>query len=409
MKGSFSSSPAPFICACPFHIFDGWQIPKNGANISVRHCFKRAVTRMDVDRRAVMAGVTGFMLATVPSRVGAQLLEKSSIRLGVANKAHLYYLPLTLAERRGHFRDYGLNVAITDFEGGAQSLEALLAGTVDVVTGAYEHTLRMQAQGRDIRALIELGRFPGIVLAIRKDQPYNSPADLKGMKIGVTTPGSSTHFFVLYLMTKAGLSPTDATFVGVGGGPAAVAAMRAGEIDAISNLDPVITRLNEDGIIRIVTDCRFPRVNYQLFGGTNPAAVLYAKQDFIAANPNTIQALVSAFYKTLKWIATAATDEIVKTVPDDYFLGDREIYVKALKANLLVYSKTGLITRQGMNSALNMLATFDPELKGAKIDLQKTFEDRFVKKAAVLLEDPNNTDLENDDRRPDVDLETIRD
>jgi NitT/TauT family transport system substrate-binding protein len=45
-------------------------------------------------------------------------------------------LPLTLAERRGHFRDYGLNVAITDFEGGAQSLDALLAGTVDVVTGA---------------------------------------------------------------------------------------------------------------------------------------------------------------------------------------------------------------------------------------------------------------------------------
>jgi NitT/TauT family transport system substrate-binding protein len=364
---------------------------------------------MDVDRRAFMAGVTGFMLATVPSGVGAQLLEKPSIRLGVANKAHLYYLPLTLAERRGHFRDYGLNVAITDFEGGAQSLDALLTGTVDVVTGAYEHTLHMQAQGRDIRALIELGRFPGIVLAIRKDQPYNSPADLKGMKIGVTAPGSSTHFFVLYLMTKADLSPTEATFVGVGGGPAAVAAMRAGEIDAISNLDPVITRLHEDGIIRIVTDSRFPRVNYQLFGGTNPAAVLYAKQDFIAANPNTIQAVVSAFYKTLKWIATATTDEIVDTVPGDYFLGDREIYVKALKANLLVYSKTGLITRQGMNSALNMLATFDPELKDAKIDLPKTFEDRFVKKAAVLLEDPNNTDLENDDRRPDVDLETIRD
>ena len=232
---------------------------------------------------------------------------------------------------------------------------------------------------------------------------------LKGMKVGVTAPGSSTHFFVLYLMAKAGLNPTDATFVGVGGGPAAVAAMRDGEIDAISNLDPVITRLQEDGIVRLVTDSRFPRVNYQLFGGTNPAAVLYAKQDFITANPNTIQALVSAFYKTLKWIATATTDEIVNTVPHEYFLGDREIYLKALKANLLVYSKTGLITRQGMNSALNMLATFDPELKDTKIDLQKTFDDRFVKKATVLLEDSNNAELETDDRRPEIDLETIRD
>ena len=214
--------------------------------------------------------------------------------------------------------------------------------------------------------------FPGIVLAVGKDRPFKSHADLKGMKIGVTAPGSSSHFFVLYLMAKAGLAPTDATFVGVGGGPAAVDAMKAGEIDAISNLDPVITRLQAGRRHPASSPIRrFPRVNYEIFGGTNPAAVLYAKQEFIAANPNTMQALVTAFYKTLKWIATATTDEIVDTVPSDYFLGDRAIYVKALKANLLVYSKTGMITRQGMNSALNMLATFDPELKGAKIDLQK--------------------------------------
>ena len=356
-----------------------------------------------------MAHVAGLSLcAAMPRPVRAQQLEKASLRLGVANKSHLYYLPVTLAERRGHFKDYGLNVTIADFEGGAESLDALLAGSVDVVTGAYEHTLHMQAKGRDIRALIELGRFPGIVLAIRKDKPYASPADLKGMKIGVTALGSSTHFFVLFLMAKAGLHPEDASFVGVGGGPGAVAAVKDGAIDAISNLDPVITKLQEDDAVRIAVDSRFPRVNYQIFGGTNPAAVLYAKQDFIAANPNTVQALVTAFYKTLKWIATATTDEIVDTVPADYFLGDRATYVRALKANLLVYSKTGVITRQGMTSALNMLATFDPELKGAKIDLQKTFDDRFIKRATVLFDDPSNSDLQTDDRIPEID-QTIRD
>jgi ABC-type nitrate/sulfonate/bicarbonate transport system substrate-binding protein len=130
---------------------------------------------------------------------------------------------------------------------------------------------------------------------------------------------------------------------------------------------------------------------------------------FHGSPADQVAAFVSAFYKTLKWIATATTDEIVNTVPHEYFLGDREIYLKALKANLLVYSKTGLITRQGMNSALNMLATFDPELKGTKIDVEKTFDDRFVKKATVLLEDSNNAELETHDRRPEVDLETIRD
>jgi len=256
---------------------------------------------MAYDRRTFTAGLAGLtFFATFPRAAGAQQVERSSLRLGVANKAHLYYLPLTLAERRGHFKDYGLTITTSDFEGGGQSLEALLAGSVDVVTGAYEHTLHTQAKGQDIRAVIELGRFPGVVLAVRKDRPFKSHADLKGMKIGVTAPGSSSHFFVLYLMAKAGLAPADATFVGVGGGPAAVDAMTAGDIDAISNLDPVITRLQQDGAIRIVTDSRFPRVNYEIFGGTNPAAVLYAKQEFIAANPNTMQALVNCLLQDVE-------------------------------------------------------------------------------------------------------------
>jgi NitT/TauT family transport system substrate-binding protein len=339
----------------------------------------------------------------------AQPLEKTSIKLGVGNKSHLYYLPLTLAERRGHFKDYGLDVTIADFEGGGESLDALMRGSVDVVTGAYEHTLRMQAKGQDVRALIELGRFPGIMLAVHKDRPYKSAADLKGMKIGVTAPGSSSAFFVLYLMTKAGLKPADASLVGVGGGPGALEAMTRGELDAIANYDPVITRLQQDNVISIVVDTRFPRVNYDIFGGTNPAAVLYSRQAFIAANPNTVQALVNAFYKTLKWMATATTDEIISNIPPDYFLGDRGTYVKALRSNLLVYSKTGMVTLQGMKSALNMLAAFDPELIGAKLDLQRTFEPRFIRRAIALFDDPNNVSLENDDRRPEIDLRATQD
>ena len=38
------------------------------------------------------------------------------------------------------------------------------------------------------------------------------------MKIGVTAPGSSTHFMVLHMMAQAGLKPDDASFLGVGAG-----------------------------------------------------------------------------------------------------------------------------------------------------------------------------------------------
>jgi NitT/TauT family transport system substrate-binding protein len=324
-------------------------------------------------------------LAIVMALAGAapgQAIEKKQLTLAVGGKTALYYLPLTICERLGYFKEQGLDVTINDFRGGAQSLQALVGGSVDVVTGAYEHTIRMQAKGQDIRAVIELGRFPGIVVGLRKDRPYHSAADLKGLKIGVSAPGSSTNFFVMYLMSKAGLKPGDAAYIGVGIGPSAVAAIKKGEIDAISNLDPMITRLEQDGDIKVVADSRTEEGTKAIFGGSNPAAVLYARHDFIEKNPNTAQALVNAFYKTLRWLEKATPDEIAATVPQEYYLGDRALYVAAVKANKPVYSVTGLIPFAGMQSAADMLMAFDPELKDAKIDLAKTFDDRFVRKAS---------------------------
>jgi len=326
--------------------------------------------------------LAGALALSLAGAAHGETLEKPQLTLGVGGKTALYYLPLTICERLGYFKEQGLDVAINDFRGGAQSLQALVGGSVDVVTGAYEHTIRMQAKGQDIRAVIELGRFPGIVVGVRKDKPYNGAADLKGMKIGVSAPGSSTNFFVMYMMSKAGLKPIDASYIGVGIGPSAVAAIKKGEIDALANLDPMITKLEQDGDIKVVADSRTEEGTRKIFGGSNPAAVLYLKQDFIDRNPRTTQALVNAFYKTLKWLEQATPEQIAATVPEDYFLGDKALYVAAVKANKPVYSVTGIIPAAGMQSAADMLLAFDDELKNAKIDLAKTFDDRFVRKAA---------------------------
>jgi NitT/TauT family transport system substrate-binding protein len=332
-----------------------------------------------------MVALALLLAAQAQSQAHAQAPEKKQITLGVGGKTALYYLPLTIAERLGHFKEQGLDVTINDFRGGAQSLQALVGGSADVVTGAYEHTIRMQAKGQDVRALIELGRFPGIVLGIRKEKAaaYKSPADLKGMKIGVSAPGSSTNMMVMYLMAKAGLKPSDAAYIGVGIGASVIAAVAKGDIDAVSNLDPAMTKLELDGAIKVVADTRTEEGTRAIFGGANPAAVLYAKQDFIARNPNTMQALVNAFYKTLKWLETATPDQVAATVPEEYWLGDRPLYVAAVKASKPAYSLTGVIPAAGMQSANDMLVAFDDELKGAKVDLAKTFDDRFVRKAAA--------------------------
>lgn len=336
---------------------------------------------------AAAGAMLGLMLALGAAPASAQALEKRALTLGVGGKGLLYYLPLTIAERLGYFKEQGLDLTINDFRGGAESLRSLVGGSVDVVAGAYEHTIRMQAKGQDIRAVIELGRFPGMVLAVRKDRAaqVRSFKDLKGMKVGVTAPGSSTNFFAFALIAKEGLKPEDISIIGVGAGPSAVAAIKKGEIDAIVNLDPVISKLVQDGDITILADSRTEEGNMKLFGGNNPAAVVYLKNDFIERNPATVQALVNAFYKALKWLEKATPEDIARTVPEEYYLGDRPLYLVAVKASQAMYSRTGIITERGMRNAYEMLAQFDQELRDAKVDLSKTFVDRFVKKAAAEM------------------------
>jgi NitT/TauT family transport system substrate-binding protein len=317
----------------------------------------------------------------------AQAPEKKDVRLGVGGANSLYYLPLALTEKLGHFKEQGLNVEINDFKGGSQSLNALVSNSVDVVTGAYEHTLRMQVKGQPILAVIELGRYPGITLAVKKDKAdkIKTPADLKGAKIGVTAPGSSTNMIAQYLMVKAGLKPDDASFIGVGAGPSAVAAMRKGELDALSNIDPMIAMLEASGDVVVMAETRTTEGTTKVFGGPMSAAVLYLRRDFMEQNPNTVQALVNAFYKTLKWIDKASPDEIADKVPQEFWLGDKALYATAVKANLQTYSRDGIVSPDSQQRSINFLQQFDKEMAAAKIDASKTWDDRFVKKAATTV------------------------
>jgi NitT/TauT family transport system substrate-binding protein len=340
-----------------------------------------------MERRTFLknAGALGLAVALGPNAFAQGAPEKAKVTLGVGGKPLLYYLPLTIAERKGFFKEQGIEVEINDFGGGAKSLQALVGGSVDVVTGAYEHTIRMQAKGQDVVAVTELGRFPAIVIAVKKDKAgqIKSAADFKGLKIGVTAPGSSTALTAQYAMVKAGLKPSDAAIIGVGSGASAVAAMKKGEIDVISHLDPVIAKLEADGDIQVLIDTRTEAGTRALFGGSNPAATLYTKKDFIEKNPQTTQRLVNALVKSLKWLQSAKPEDIAATVPEEYYLGDKPLYLKAVQNSLESYSRDGIIQMSGMQSVLEMLRQLDPELKDAKIDLAATFNDRFVRQAAM--------------------------
>jgi NitT/TauT family transport system substrate-binding protein len=309
--------------------------------------------------------------------------ELTKVRLAVGGKPALFYLPLTVVERLGLFREQGLEVEISDFPGGARALQALIGGSADVVTGSFDHTIQMQAKSQPVVGIVQLGRFPGYVLAVlaAKAQTYREPKDLKGMKIGITAPGSGTHFMAQYFMVRNGLRPDDASFVGVGASASAVAAAKRGEIDAIVNVDPVIALLESQGLIKVIADTRTEDGTRNIFGGPYPAATLYAQPAFVAKNPRTMQALATAFVRGLQWVASHSADEIAAVMPEEYALGDKALYRQAIHNSLPMYARDGRFSREGAETAAKVLHEFDPEVRGARIDVAAAYNDRFVEKA----------------------------
>jgi NitT/TauT family transport system substrate-binding protein len=313
----------------------------------------------------------------------AQNLEKQKVSIAVGGKNLFYYLPLTIAEQLGYFKDEGLQVEISDFAGGSKALQALVGGSADVVSGAYEHTINMQAKGLPIKAFVLQGRAPQIVLGVStKTMPnYKSIADLKGKKIGVTAPGSSTNMMANFVLAKAGLKPTDVSFIGVGASSGALSALRSGQIDAIANLDPVITMLEQKHEIKVVADTRTLKDTQDVFGGPMPAATLYTNEAFLQKYPHTAQALTNAMVHALKWLQTAGPSDIIKVVPENYLLGDRALYIEAFLKVREALSPDGIMPEAGPKTALRTLKAFEPALAGKQIDLSKTYTNEFAKKA----------------------------
>ena len=311
--------------------------------------------------------------------------EKSKLTIAVGGKNLFYYLPLTIAEQLGYFKDEGLQVEIPDFAGGAKALQALVGGSADVVSGAYEHTINMQAKNQPIMSVVLQGRAPQIVMAVStKTMPgYKSIADLKGKKIGVTAPGSSTAMMASYVLAKAGLKASDVSFIGVGASSGAIAAVKSGQVDAIANLDPVITMLQRDNLIKVVADTRTLKDTQAVYGGPMPAACLYTPVKFVQDNPGTTQALANAMVRALRWLQKAGPSDIVKTVPDSYLLGDRALYLAAWERVREAISPDGLMPEAGPATALRMLQTFEDSLKDKPIDLGKTYTNNFARKAAA--------------------------
>jgi NitT/TauT family transport system substrate-binding protein len=326
---------------------------------------------------ATLALVASAAIATTgPARAA----EKITIIVGGYEKQ--IYLPAKLAEGLGYFKDEGLDVELINEAAGVDAENEMLAGAVQGVVGFYDHCIDLQSKGKFVESIVQFSQAPGEVELVSAKHPeIKSPADFKGKSLGVTGLGSSTNFLTQYLSVKNGLTLGDITSVPVGAGGTFIAAMQQDKIQAGMTTEPTITRLLKTGEAKVLVDMRSKETTQAALGGTYPAASLYMETSWVDAHKDEVQKLANAFVKTLHYINAHSAAEIADKMPKDFYVGDKEGYVKALEAGKGMFTPDGLMPEDGPKTVLAVLATFSKNVQGKSIDLSKTYTSEFVKNA----------------------------
>src|SRR5208282_1149481 len=353
-----------------------------------------AASRIEVPCRVqrgisqLFAGLASAALAVwlIMAASAAQAADKPHVRLAIGGPACLCYLPTVLAGELGLYEKNGIDVETIALKGGSEALTAVLGGSADVVSGYYDHTVELAPKGKILQAFVVYDRFPGLVLVVspKFTDQIKTVAELTGHSVGVSAPGSSTDFFLKYVLHQAGQDANKVPVLGIGLGGTAVAAMEQGQVQAAVMLDPAVTQMqarNKD--VRILVDTRTAADTRKVFGGDYPGGALYAQEAWVKAHPAEAQGLADAVVETLKWIREHKPEEVMAKMPEEYVGKDTELYLSALTNTIPMYSENGLMDPKGAQAVLDVFSQSDPEVAKAKVDLARTYTNAYAEKAAA--------------------------
>ncbi|WP_270888224.1 ABC transporter substrate-binding protein [Pedococcus sp. 5OH_020] len=349
------------------------------------------ITRLCAAGAALLASTT--MAACANNAAGVQSSSSKpaanapTVTIMVGGMSKQIYLPFMLAKELGYYEKAGVNVNLIDEPAGGDATQNMLAGQVQGVGGFYDHNIALQAQGKSSEAVVSMLQIPGEVELCRSDLKgkVTSPADFKGLSLGITDTGSSTDFLTQYLTKKAGVDPAATTRRGVGAGQTFIAAMKQKAIACGMTTEPTVSQALSDKTAFILLDMRTAAGSKAALGGTYPATSLYMQTEWVNSHKDTVQKLVNAYVSTLTWIQGHTPAEIADKMPADYYKGvGKPAYIHALTSEKGIFNPTGLMPEDGPKTCLAVLGEFNPKVQGKSIDLTKTYTNEFVSAATPV-------------------------
>ena len=232
----------------------------------------------------------------------------------------IFYAPQYVALEKGFFADEGLEVELTNANGGDKAMTALLSGNAEVILMGTEATIYVKNQGASDPAVnfAQLTQKDGSFLVSRKPIENFTWDTLKGKQLIGQRKGGMPEMVSEFVQKNNGVIPfkdveiiQNIDYANLG------SAFASGTGDFVQLFEPIASRLELEGKGHVVA-------SFGQESGKLPYTVFITKQSFINNHPDIVQKFTNAVYRAQQWVATHSSEEIADVISPHFPDLDRE-------------------------------------------------------------------------------------
>ena len=217
---------------------------------------------MNGRRVRFLAALAVILAVTLSTAVATA--QAPRVRLREAHTGTLFMAPVFIAEAAGYMAEEGIDLELVEVDSGALGIAALVSGQVQLFDADPFQAVNLRRQGRQLlfiynltkRVTLDMVMHPDVARErnISRSTPIAQRlAALRGLRLGITSPGAATDVYMRYYLKRAGFSPDrDAQIISVGSGGGLLAALRTRQIDAFHLSAPTPYLAERDGFGMVV-------------------------------------------------------------------------------------------------------------------------------------------------------------
>ena len=278
-------------------------------------------------------------------------------------------LPLYLGVKKGFYADQGVELKISDFPGGVESVTAGAAGEIDI-GGVGSPIVVGAAAGVPIK-IVGSPVAPGQHFVVVGRPGYSSFKELKGKKVSGGRPGQGTIQAFATIAKANGLKLSDFQNLDAGFGGAAYASLLSGQIDALLTTEMVAAKAEIEGTGKVLARAEdyFGRYQHSYF---------FATDRFIDRQPQGVRGFLAGYRKAVEYVK-AHPEEAIRFGVTELKLEEKPLR-RVLAQQLPSWDASGRVDIEGTNNAIKVLKDLGELDKSVAVTAQKLVDDRFLAK-----------------------------